>query len=53
MIKKSEGFKTDLHKKNTFSPGWIGLDKKAVNIRFRHYRGRDGFTWSEWYYIQK
>jgi hypothetical protein len=53
MIKKSEGFKTDLDKKNTFSPGWLDLDKKAVKIRFRHYRGRDGFTWSGWYYIKK
>jgi hypothetical protein len=53
MTKETEGFKTDLHQKNTFSAGWLGLNKKALKIKFRHYRGREGFTWSDWYYIQK
>jgi hypothetical protein len=53
MIKKAEGYKTDLHTGDTFSPGWLNLDKKAKKIRFRFYKGREGFSWSEWYEIFK
>ncbi len=53
MIKKAEGYKTDLHTGDTFSPGWLTLDKKAKKIRFRFYKGREGFSWSEWYEIFK
>lgn len=51
MIKTTEGFKTNLHKNKTFSPGWLKLDKEASRIMFRYYKGRDGFTWSDWYEI--
>ncbi len=52
MIKTTEGFKTDLHKKETYSPGWLKPDKTARRIMFRYYKGREGFTWSEWYEIE-
>jgi len=52
MTKSTEGYKTDLHKNKTFSAGWIKPDKKVSRIMFRYYKGRDGFSWSEWYEIE-
>jgi hypothetical protein len=52
MVKKTEGYKTDLNSKNTFCPGWIEPDKKAKRIKFRFYKGVNGFSWSEWYDIE-
>ena len=53
MVKESEGYKTDLNKKDTFCPGWLKLDKKASRIKFRSYKGIDGFIWSDWCEIEK
>ncbi len=52
MVKKTEGYKTDLNSKNTFCPGWIEMDKKARKIKFRSYKGVAGFSWSKWYDIE-
>jgi len=51
MVKESEGYKTDLNRKDTFCPGWLKLDKKACRIKFRSYKGINGFIWSDWYEI--
>jgi len=52
MSKETEGYKTDLNRKDTFCPGWLVPDKKARKIKFRFYKGVEGFTWSDWYDIE-
>jgi hypothetical protein len=52
MIKTTEGYKTNLHRGKTFSPGWLKPDKKTRRVMFRYYKGREGFAWSGWYEIQ-
>lgn len=53
IIKSTEGYKTNLHKKATYSPGWLKPDRAVKKIMFRYYKGTEGFIWSEWYEIIK
>lgn len=51
--KDCEGYKTDLNHKNAINPGWIPVNNYAKKIKFRYYKGKSGFIWSDWYEIIK
>ena len=51
--KDCEGYKTDLNLNDSFSPGWTSVNIHASKIKFRYYKGKDGFEWSDWFLIIK
>ena len=48
MMKLSEGYKCDYHTEDNYTVGWLKPENKPKKIKFRYYKGREGFSWGEW-----